>query len=312
VDYNYKIKASHERKQLKRYSNNPILEPIGTHAWESRLVFNAAAFATDNRVHILYRAMGTDNVSRIGLASSPDGYTIDERLPLPVFSPLSDTENQGCEDPRLSIFGNSIVMAYTAFGNHFQHKVYQIALTSISLDDFLGRRWRWGERILAFPGIHNKDAALFPQKFNGDYLMFNRFEPDLCIARSNDLRRWYDLKYILGPREKGWDSWKVGAAGPPLLINEGWLLIYHGVSMEKVYSLGVVLLDKNNPEEVLYRSEDPFLTPREDYERFGKVPNVVFSCGQVMMDDHLLIYYGAADTSLCVASIEIAELLPKK
>ena len=73
---------------MKRYSHNPILEPIGTHAWESSLVFNAAAFAANNRVHILYRAMGTDNISRIGLASSSDGYNIDERLPLPVFSPI--------------------------------------------------------------------------------------------------------------------------------------------------------------------------------------------------------------------------------
>jgi predicted GH43/DUF377 family glycosyl hydrolase len=297
---------------VKRYAHNPILEPMGAHSWESSLVFNAAVFATDNRIHILYRAMGTDNVSRIGLASTSDGYSIDERLPLPVFSPSNDTESQGCEDPRLSLFGNTLIMAYTAFGNHFNHQVYQIALTSINIDDFLARRWRWSERILTFPGIHNKDAVLFPQKFNGDYVMFHRFEPDLCIARSNDLRRWYGLKYVIGPRDRGWDSWKVGAAGPPMLINEGWLLIYHGVSVERVYSLGVALLDKNDPEQVLYRSEEPILTPTEDYERYGKVPNVVFSCGQVMMDNQLLIYYGAADSSLCVANVELAELLPKK
>jgi predicted GH43/DUF377 family glycosyl hydrolase len=297
---------------MKRYSRNPILEPIGTHAWESSLVFNAAAFAANNRVHLLYRAMGTDNVSRIGLASSSDGYNIDERLPLPVFNPSDDTESQGCEDPRLCPFDNSLVMAYTAFGIHSQHQVYQIAITSISTDDFLARRWQWGERILAFPGINNKDAVLFPQKFNSDYVMFHRLEPDLCIARSNDLRRWYGLKYILGPRASGWDSWKVGAAGPPILVNEGWLLIYHGVSMDKVYSLGVALLDKNNPEQVLYRPEEPILTPTEDYERYGKVPNVVFSCGQVLMDGQLLIYYGGADSALCVATVELAELLPKK
>jgi predicted GH43/DUF377 family glycosyl hydrolase len=297
---------------VKRYLRNPILEPIGTHTWESRLVFNAAVFAAKSRIHILYRAMGTDNISRIGLASSSDGYNIDERLPLPVFSPSNDTESQGCEDPRISLFDNSLLMAYTAFGTNFQHQVYQISITSIDMDDFLARRWKWGERIQVFPGIHNKDAALFPQKFNGDYVLFHRLEPDLCIARSNDLRRWYDLKFVLGPREKGWDAWKVGAAGPPFLINEGWLLIYHGVSADRVYSLGTVLLDKNNPEQVLYRSEAPFLTPTEDYERFGKVPNVVFSCGQVMMDDQLLIYYGAADSSLCVATVDLAELLPKK
>ena len=204
-----------------------------------------------------------------------------------------------------------MIMAYTAFGMHFQHQVYQIALTSISIDDFLSRKWKWGERILTFPGIHNKDAVLFPQKFNDDYVMFHRLEPDLCIARSNNLRRWYGLKYVLGPRDKGWDSWKVGAAGPPFLLNEGWLLIYHGVSRDRVYSLGVALLDKEDPERILYRCEEPILTPAEDYELFGKVPNVVFSCGQVMLDDQLLVYYGAADSSLCVASFDIAELMPK-
>ena len=297
---------------MKRYSHNPILEPIGTHAWESSLVFNAAVLAASNRVHILYRAMGTDNISRIGLASSSDGFNIDERLPLPVFSPSNDAESQGCEDPRLSLFDNLLVMAYTAFGFHSQHRVYQIGLTSINMDDFLARRWHWGERTLAFPGIHNKDAVLFPQKFSGDYVMFHRLEPDLCVARSDDLRRWYGLKYVLGPREGSWDSWKVGAAGPPIRVNEGWLLIYHGVSVDKIYSLGVALLDKNDPEQVLYRSQDPILTPTADYERFGKVPNVVFSCGQVMRDGQLLIYYGAADTLLCLATVDLAELLPKK
>ena len=101
---------------MKRFQNNPILEPIGTHAWESRLVFNAAAFASKDRVHILYRAMGDDNISRIGLASSPDGYTIDERLPLPVFAPSNDTENEGCEDPRLTLIDDTLYMGYTAFG----------------------------------------------------------------------------------------------------------------------------------------------------------------------------------------------------
>jgi predicted GH43/DUF377 family glycosyl hydrolase len=256
--------------------------------------------------------MGDDNISRIGLASSSDGYNIDERLPLPVFNPSNEAERDGVEDPRVTLFDNTLFMAYTAYGIHSQHSVYQIGLTSIRIDDFLAKRWQWDERLLAFPGIHNKDAVLFPEKFKGDYVMFHRIEPDVCIARSDDLRRWYGLKFVLGPREGGWDSWKVGAAGPPILVNEGWLLIYHGVSADKVYSLGVALLDKNNPENVIYRSQEPILTPTEDYERFGKVPNVVFSCGQVMLDDKLLIYYGGADTVLGVATYELGELLPKK
>lgn len=297
---------------MKRYDHNPILEPIGTHAWESQLVFNAAAFKGNNRIHLLYRAMGNDNISRLGLASSTDGYVFDERLPLPVFSPLNEHEKDGVEDPRLALFGDIMVMAYTAYGSYQDHRVYQVGLTSIQLKDFFDRKWQWRDRQLAFPGIHNKDAVLFPEKIKQEYVMFHRIEPDICIARSEDLRRWHGLKFILGPREHSWDSWKVGAAGPPISIDEGWLLIYHGVSIDRIYSLGAVLLDKNDPETVIYRTEEPILSPKEHYELFGKVPNVVFSCGQVILDNNVLIYYGGADTVTCVATYELSELLPKR
>ena len=79
-----------------------------------------------------------------------------------------------------------------------------------------------------------------------------------------------------------------------------------------MYSLGVALLDKNNPEIALNRPAEPILTPVEDYERFGKVPNVVFSCGNVLIDDQVLVYYGGADSVLCVASFELSELLPRR
>jgi predicted GH43/DUF377 family glycosyl hydrolase len=154
--------------------------------------------------------------------------------------------------------------------------------------------------------------VVFPRKFDGEYLMFHRLEPDVCLARSDDLKRWYGLKFIMGPRAKSWDCWKVGAAGTPIELNEGWLFIYHGVNFERIYSLGVALLDKNNPEELLYRSDEPILTPVEEYERFGKVPNVVFSCGNVLMDDHVLVYYGGADNVQCVVTYDLCELLPKK
>ena len=84
------------------------------------------------------------------------------------------------------------------------------------------------------------------------------------------------------------------------------------MSFEKVYSLGVVILDRDNPETILYRSETPILTPEADYERFGKVPNVVFSCGNVLVDNKVLVYYGGADSVVCVATYELDELMPKK
>lgn len=297
---------------MKRFEGNPVLGPVATNAWESRRVFNAAACLLDKRVHILYRAMGDDGVSRLGYAASSDGFHIDERLPFPVFEPNADAEEDGCEDPRLTLLDEKIVMAYTALRECNHQYVHQVSLTSIAASDFINKQWKWSERFLPFPGIRNKDAVIFPRRINGKYVLFHRIDPDICVAYSDDFRRWYDLKAIIGPRSDNWDCWKVGAAGPPIELNEGWLLIYHGVSFERVYSLGVALLDKNNPEITLDRPVEPILTPVEDYERFGKVPNVVFSCGNVVIDDQVLIYYGGADSVLCVVAFDLSELLPKK
>jgi len=297
---------------MRRYQGNPILGPMAAHSWESRRVFNAAAFSADKRVHILYRAVGDDGVSRLGYATTSDGYHIDERLPFPVFEPANDAEKDGCEDPRLTLLNDKLVMAYTALQEHDHRQVYQTSLTSIDVKDFLSKQWKWGDRLLPFRGIRNKDAVVFPRKIGGKYVMFHRLEPDICEASSDDLRRWYDIRSVMEPRMESWDCWKVGAAGTPIELNEGWLFIYHGVNFENVYSLGVALLDKDNPEVVLYRSDRPILTPVEDYERFGKVPNVVFSCGNVLIDGQVLIYYGGADSVLCVATYDLSELMPKR
>jgi predicted GH43/DUF377 family glycosyl hydrolase len=297
---------------MRRYKGNPILEPIGENAWESRLVFNSAAIQLGKQIHLLYRAMGNDGISRIGYAATSDGYTIDYRSQTPVLEPTEKAEHSGCEDPRVSLLDNKIAMAYTALSELDHGQLYQISLTSVSLEDFVNQSWKWTDRTLPFKGIRNKDAVLFPRRINGKYVMLHRFDPDVCVAYSDDLKRWYDIRYLFGPRTKSWDSWKIGAGGTPIEVNEGWLVIYHGVSFEKVYCLGVTLLDKNDPEKVLYRSETPILVPSEDYERLGKVPNVVFSCGNILLDDEVLVYYGAADSVLCVATYELGELMPKK
>ncbi|MDH5450433.1 MAG: glycosidase [Candidatus Bathyarchaeota archaeon] len=293
---------------MKRFQGNPILRPTSEHAWETRAVFNTATLYADGRVHILYRAVGNDGISRLGYASSSDGYHIEERVSSPVFEPANLTEKDGCEDPRLTLQSEQIIMAYTALRDRVSNG-HQIALTSIALDDFINKRWNWGERWTPFAGVRNKDAAILPCKVSGRYVMFHRIDPDICITYSDDLQRWSDIKAIIGPRMGKWDCLKVGAAGPPIEINEGWLFIYHGSNFENVYRLGVLLLDKGDPEKVLYRSERPILEPTTDYERFGRVPNVVFSCGAILMDDQLLIYYGGADTVVCVATCNLSELI---
>ncbi|KON29461.1 hypothetical protein AC480_03085 [miscellaneous Crenarchaeota group archaeon SMTZ1-55] len=296
---------------MNRFNGNPILAPLPQNAWESRMVFNAAAIYAESKVHILYRAMGNDGVSRLGYAASSDGYHIDERLPSPVFEPTTREETYGCEDPRLTLINGRYYLCYTAFGSRVLG-THQIAMTSIPADDFVQHRWTWGKRWLPFAGVRNKDAALFPRKVKGRYVLLHRVNPDICIAYSEDLKRWCDIKAIVQPRHRRWDALKVGIAGPPLELDDGWLLIYHGVNFEKVYALGVLILSKTNPERVVYRSQHPILQPLEPYERHGAVPNVVFSCGAVIIDDDMLIYYGGADTVVCVATYDVNELLPHK
>jgi predicted GH43/DUF377 family glycosyl hydrolase len=294
---------------MERFPGNPILRPIEEHAWESRMVFNAGAIYLEGKVHLLYRAIGNDNVSRLGYATSVDGFSIDERLPNPVFEPTSDTEKDGCEDPRLSEIDGQLIMTYTAFREESHLQVYQISLTTIAIDDFIQKKWNWGIRRLPFPGIRDKNAVVFPQRVNGRFVMLHRIDPDLCIAYSDDLEKWCDFMSVMKPRADGWDNSKIGVAGSPIKLKEGWLIVYHGVNVERMYSLGVALLDLDHPERVLYRSKEYILAPREDYERFGKVPNVIFSCGNVVLDNRLFVYYGGADSVLCVATKSLDELL---
>jgi predicted GH43/DUF377 family glycosyl hydrolase len=272
------------------------------------MVFNAATTYLDDRVHILYRAIGEDGVSRLGYASSSDGYTVDERLSSPVFEPKGAKERWGCEDPRLTPLNGKYIMTYTAFHDRILC-AFQIAMTSISQNDFIYKTWNWDNRWYPFPRVQNKNAVIFPRKINGQYVMYHRIEPDICIAYSEDLRRWYDIKSVLEPRRDMWDCIKIGAAGPPIEIDDGWLLVYHGVDERRIYRLGVAMLDKRNPEKVIYRSEEPILEPKEDYERFGFVPNVVFSCGSILLDGQLLVYYGGADTVIGVATFNLSEII---
>jgi len=289
---------------MRRFEGNPILAPVVNHAWESRVVFNPAAVYLDKRVHILYRAIGEDGVSRLGYASSSDGYHIDERLPHPVFEPILPVEKNGCEDPRLTEMEDRCIMTYTAYGD-----IYQIGLTTISIENMQNKKWDWEERFFPFPNIRNKNAVIFPRRVNDRYLMCHRLDPDIYIAYSDDLRTWEDTILLMRPRSGFWDCVKIGAAGPPIEIDEGWLLVYHGVDVKRTYRLGVTILDKENPERVVYRSKIPILEPTEDYERFGFVPNVVFSCGTILLDGQLLIYFGCADTVIGVATFDLDEII---
>ncbi len=311
-------------KPLIRYKGNPILNPIKDHFWESKYVLNAAALRLDDRVYILYRAYGDDEVSRIGMAVS-DGFNILERLPDPIFIPLNEKEKRGCEDPRAVIIDDEIYMMYTAYDG----VIAQISAASIKVTDFLERRFdKWVRKGLAFKDVWNKDAILFPEKIQGKYVIYHRIEPSIWVSYLDKLefpvpRERHAI--IIGPRSgRMWDSLKIGSGTQPIKTRYGWLMIYHGVDRQMVYRLGVILVDLNNPELLIYRSPNSILQPEEDYEIGSStgswVPNVVFTCGAVASsnkeiledDDEILVYYGAADTHIGVATATLADLIPEQ
>lgn len=300
-----------------RVKQNPIFEPIADHKWENKAVFNAAAIDIKDEVHLMYRAMGDENISVIGHAASKDGIKF-ARDPEPAYVPREDFEkkktggNSGCEDPRITKIGDTVYMIYTAYDGQ---NATRAALTSISTKDFLARRWdKWATPQLTTPeNINDKDTCLLPEKIKGQYMILHRIDPMLCADfldtldfKKNKITRCIE---IMGPRRGMWDSVKIGIAGPPVKTKDGWLLIYHGVSKSSTYRLGAVLLDLKNPGVVLSRSVDTILEPIEKYEREGVVNNAVFSCGQVARGDVLYIYYGAADTRMAVAKVSIKKLL---
>lgn len=304
---------------LKRYEGNPILRPIKEHDWEAMCVFNAAVYYQDG-VHIIYRGMGLDKVSKLGYAFSKDGYRIDKRLTQPIYQPVDEKEKRGCEDPRLTRLGDRLYMSYAGFDGKKAH----VCLASIKVADFLNNEWNWeryGCILPRLPVSHkdDKNACLFPEKVKGRYVLMHRIPPDIWLSYSDDLKSWDAHKVIARPRPGLWDEAKVGAGGPPIKTKEGWLCIYHGVAWrdeEKkrfgTYRLGMMLLDLEDPEKVLFRSKYPILEPEQEYEEQGYVADVVFTCGTVLIGDELFCYYGGADTVICLAKIKLDELLSLK
>lgn len=321
-----------ETLSLERALPNPIVYPRANMPWESFATYNPAAFYADGRVHILYRAQGHDLISSIGYASSADGIHIDERLDKPVYRPqqvfdspkksasrktaamyMSGGGVAGCEDPRATVVGEKLYMTYVAFDGVSPPRV---ALTSIQLNDFLAKRWQWSRPVMISPpGIVDKSAVIFPEKVCGKYVVMHRIFPDILIDYETNLNfdgsRWLKADDRIPVRPGMWDSRKIGAGAPPIKTAEGWLLIYYGVDDrdDRQYKMGAMLLDLHDPARVLYRSASPILEPSEWYENSGFKPGVVYPCGAVLQRGKLFVYYGGADSVVCVANTEIDEFL---
>ncbi|OGI95734.1 hypothetical protein A2917_00230 [Candidatus Nomurabacteria bacterium RIFCSPLOWO2_01_FULL_42_17] len=321
---------------LKRFKKNPIIEPTSKRYWESKATFNPTALYHDGKVHIVYRAIGDSDNSVLGYAVSKDGVTISKSLPEPVYFhcppqnrdtfPLISLISYGsgggwgggCEDPRLTLLGDRLYMIYTAFDGWGS---VRMTLTSISLEDFISHRWNWRSPVLISPpGQINKNWVLFPEKIKKDgkekYAILHSISPRIMIDYLDSLDELDGTKYIYSIHQ-GSPMWGardklIRGVGPtPLHTKYGWLILYHKMEKGEThrYKLWAMILDLKDPTKILYDSKQPILEPDEWYENEGYKEGVVYSCGAIIKDGKLFVYYGGADKVSCVATADLDKFL---
>jgi predicted GH43/DUF377 family glycosyl hydrolase len=296
---------------FRRSERNPILT-VKDLPFHAEAVLNPGAAEVDGQIVLLIRVEDTSGFSNIYAARSNDGITdweIDSHPILECGLKQWKYEHWGCEDPRISYIAEhkAWYITYTAY-SHFG-----AAVGLAKTQDF-----KKAERIGLILPPNNKDACLFPAKIHNRWAIVQR--PDagggienIWLAYSPDLIHWGEPHCVL-PEGHGpaWDAVKVGAGPPPLLTDEGWLLFYHGVKEyagQKIYRVGAALLDRDKPHKVLARTPRCLFKATEPYEVSGLVPNVVFPTGVIRRGSDLWVYYGAADTCVCLAVVSLERVL---
>ncbi len=298
---------------FQRHGKNPILTAADW-PYEAHTVFNPAATRLkDGSTLLLCRVedhQGHSHLSAARSVNGVDGWVID---PEPTFPARPDTHPEelwGVEDPRITFVPElaKYVIAYTAYGKDGPG----VALAST--EDF-----RTFERLGLVMQPDDKDAALLPRRIDGQWALIHRpatlWGAHMWISFSPDLRNWGNHKPMLQARKGGWwDASKVGLSPPLIETSAGWLMLYHGVRVTAggaLYRIGAALFALEAPDRCIARGDSWIFGPEAPYERSGDVPNVVFPCGVTLADDGdtLRVYYGAADTSIGLATGSVKALL---
>ena len=322
-----KKKVVVKKTKLFRSPHNPIIKP-GSYPWESQAVFNPAIISSGGRIHLFYRALGGDGISRIGYASSKDGINFDERLSYPVYflknaeemikhwpytspaRPIYDTALYasgggwgGCEDPRTVLIDGRMYMTFNVFNGWNSMRV---AVVSIKEEDLLDKKWLWENfSYLSRLGDRQKNWILFPEKINGKFAIFHNLDKgdssrvSITYVNKLDTSETPSQKdapdpHTLPDHIVAWHKRTRSAAAPPIKTKDGWLLLYHAMDKDNSrYKLGALLLDLKDPEKVLFRAQHPILEPDAWYENDWK-PGIIYASGAIVIKGKLFVYYGVA------------------
>jgi predicted GH43/DUF377 family glycosyl hydrolase len=296
-----------------RHPSNPLITAEQL-PYRANSVFNPGAGRVGDETVLLMRVEDRRGISHLQVARSTDGVTDWRFDPVPLLSPDPERHPEeiwGCEDPRLTWLPErrEWIIAYTAYS-----KLGPLVSLAATTD------FREVRRLGPVMPPEDKDAALFPRRIGGRWLMIHRPSPlrglaHMWMSKSPDLRHWGDHELLLEAREGAWwDAGKIGLGPPPLETSEGWLVMYHGVHLTasgSLYRLGFVLLDLDDPRVVLNRSDEWVFGPTEAYERTGDVVGVTFPCGWILDSDNdqLRVYYGAADSTIGLATASLSQVL---
>ena len=292
---------------IRRCKGNPLITVYDLD-FRCSDIYDAGAVRMNGHHLLLLTVEALQGWCSIYLAHSSDGqhFSIEKKpfMAPATKGPFAAYENLGVRDPRITFLDGTYYIVYLADGD------LGVRLGLARTDDF-----KTVERIALISEPDTKNGALFPKKIKGRYALLERPQEraSIWIKYSDDLIYWGSHQLVMAPRGGYWDPDRVGAAAPPIEIDDGWLLIYYGVkrtSAGPLFRLGAAVLDRDNPAKVLARSNIPILSPRENYERIGDVGNLVFSCGALIEpNNEVMVYYGGADSCLCLGTAPLNDIL---
>jgi len=296
---------------IKRYEHNPILTKHDI-PYPVETVHNAGVVKHEGRYIMLFRSHLRNGRSVIGKAESDDGFSF-SACSKPFITPVTEGvfaeyEEFGVEDLRIcAMEGEGYLLTYSAYSRHG----VRIALAKTA--DFKSI-----ERVSLISQADMRNVVIFPKKIGGRYVRLDRPHSEISpwviwISYSPDLIHWGDSQVVMKPLTYHWDAMKIGPGATPFATDKGWLHIYHGVfetMAGAVYRLGVALHDLDNPARIIGVSDDWILQPEDPWEVTGYVSNVVFTCGAIPENDGTVkIYWGAADSVMCIGTASIDALV---